>query len=90
MVDECDIYGAVVEKASQCLELAERCYLETFSTATHFTHCNLCTGTLLYISGQKDSVQTNLANVFHFLVCPFLCFYLLASSLAHANCLQGD
>ena len=32
MVDECDTYAAVVEKASQCLELAERCYLETFST----------------------------------------------------------
>ena len=56
MVDECDTYAAVVEKASQCLELAERCYLETFSTVTHFTHCNLCTGTLLYIAGQEDSV----------------------------------
>ena len=67
----------------KCLELApERCHLETFSTVTHFTHCNLCTGTLLYIAGQEDSVQTNLTNVLRFLV---RLFRPLASSLARAS-----
>ena len=34
-------------------------HLKTFSTVTHFTHCNLCTGTLLYMYSRTGGLGAN-------------------------------